>query len=83
MYDEHFFAQIFERKIRMYIIHECNYYQGYNNLMYNVHKTVGAHYTQQNTVTPQPKKRFSRNPQRGEELEAPYLSVFTGAEGRP
>ena len=25
-------------------------YNGYNNLMYNEYKNVGAHYTQQNTV---------------------------------
>ena len=48
MYNVHFFAQISEGKIRMCIIHGYN--NRYNNPMYNVHKNVGTHYTQQNTV---------------------------------
>ena len=39
-----FFAQIFEGKIRMRIIH------GYNNTVSNVHKNMDVHYTWQNMV---------------------------------
>ena len=52
VYDEHFFAQIFEGKIKMRIIH--GHYDGHNNPMYNEQKDVGAHYTWQKTVVPMP-----------------------------
>ena len=44
MYNVQFWAQIFEGKIRMCIIH------GYNNPMYNAHENIGAHNTWQNMV---------------------------------
>ena len=44
MYNGCFFAQIFEGKVRMSIIH------GYNNPMCNAYKNTGAHYIQQNAV---------------------------------
>ena len=51
VHNVHLFAQIFEGKIRMHILHGYNVtYHGYNNPMYEAHKTVGAHYTQQNMV---------------------------------
>ena len=54
------FAPNFEVKIRMCIIHGYDNYipwaynNGHNNPMYNAHKNMGAHYTQQNTVSPRP-----------------------------
>ena len=39
------FAQIFEGKIRMRIIHGYN--NGYNSPVYNAHKNVGVYYTRQ------------------------------------
>ena len=55
MYNAHFFPQSFEGKIRMHIIHGCNNYihgcnNRTNNSMYNVHKNMPAHYTQQNIL---------------------------------
>ena len=52
MYNTYFFAQIFEGKIRMNIIHGYNdYIPWVNNPVYNVHKNMGAHYTRQNIVS--------------------------------
>ena len=55
MYNVLFFAQIFEGRIgcALYmsiIITRHRYDNRYDNPMYNVHKNVSAHYTQQNMV---------------------------------
>ena len=53
VYNAHFFAQIFEGKIRMHIIHGYNEYiyhgynNGCNNPVYNAHKNMSVHYTRE------------------------------------
>ena len=57
VYNVHCFAQIFEGKIRIRIIHGImithhghNDGGGHSNPTYNTHRKVGAHYTWQNTA---------------------------------
>ena len=50
MYTVHFFAQNFERKIRMHIIYVYNDYTPWAESMYDAQKNMGARITWLNTV---------------------------------
>ena len=46
VYNAHFFAQMFEGKIRVHYTWVWLHYHGYNNPMY-MYKNMGAHYTRE------------------------------------